>query len=92
MVTTEPLAKDSPLLGRDNVIITPHTAFYSIEALDELQTKCASDVARVLERREGRLSDQRMSQSVPRMGTVLVRDMPDRRDDIMESPRPSSPR
>jgi D-3-phosphoglycerate dehydrogenase len=48
VVTTEPLAKDSPLLGRDNVILTPHTAFYSIEALDELQRKCASDVARVL--------------------------------------------
>jgi D-3-phosphoglycerate dehydrogenase / 2-oxoglutarate reductase len=41
-------AKDSPLLGRDNVILTPHTAFYSVEALEELQTKCASDVARVL--------------------------------------------
>ncbi len=48
VVTTEPLAKNSPLLGRDNVIVTPHTAFYSIEALDELQSKCASDVARVL--------------------------------------------
>jgi D-3-phosphoglycerate dehydrogenase / 2-oxoglutarate reductase len=48
VVTIEPLAKESPLLGRDNVIVTPHTAFYSIEALDELQTKCASDVARVL--------------------------------------------
>lgn len=48
VVTTEPLAQDSPLLGRDNVIITPHTAFYSIEALEELQTKCAADVARVL--------------------------------------------
>jgi len=48
VVAAEPLAKDSPLLGRDNVIISPHTAFYSIEALNELQTKCASDVARVL--------------------------------------------
>jgi D-3-phosphoglycerate dehydrogenase / 2-oxoglutarate reductase len=48
VVTNEPLAKDSALLGRDNVIVTPHTAFYSIEALDELQSKCASDVARVL--------------------------------------------
>jgi D-3-phosphoglycerate dehydrogenase len=48
VVAVEPLAKDSPLLGRDNVIITPHTGFYSIEALDELQSKCASDVARVL--------------------------------------------
>jgi D-3-phosphoglycerate dehydrogenase len=48
VVAAEPLAKDSPLLGRDNVIISPHTAFYSIEALTELQTKCATDVARVL--------------------------------------------
>jgi D-3-phosphoglycerate dehydrogenase / 2-oxoglutarate reductase len=48
VVTVEPLAGDSPLRGRDNVILTPHTAFYSVEALEELQTKCASDVARVL--------------------------------------------
>jgi D-3-phosphoglycerate dehydrogenase len=48
VVATEPLSKDSPLLGRPNVIITPHTAFYSVEALEELQTKCATDVARVL--------------------------------------------
>jgi D-3-phosphoglycerate dehydrogenase / 2-oxoglutarate reductase len=48
VVTVEPLAKDSSLLARDNVILTPHTAFYSVEALEELQTKCASDVARVL--------------------------------------------
>src|SRR6185312_8142134 len=48
VVAAEPLAKDSPLLGRDNVIVSPHTAFYSIEALEELQSKCASDVARVL--------------------------------------------
>jgi D-3-phosphoglycerate dehydrogenase len=48
VVAAEPLAKESPLLGRDNVIVSPHTAFYSIEALDELQHKCATDVARVL--------------------------------------------
>jgi D-3-phosphoglycerate dehydrogenase len=48
VVAVEPLAKDSPLLNRDNVILTPHTAFYSVEALAELQTKAATDVARVL--------------------------------------------
>jgi len=48
VVETEPLPEDSALLGRDNVILAPHTAFYSVEALEELQTKAASDVARVL--------------------------------------------
>lgn len=48
VVAVEPLPKDSGLIGRDNVILTPHTAFYSVEALNELQTKCAADVARVL--------------------------------------------
>ena len=48
VVETEPLPEDSALLGRDNVILAPHTAFYSVEALEELQRKAASDVARVL--------------------------------------------
>ncbi len=48
VVETEPLPENSPLIGRDNVILAPHTAFYSVEALEELQTKAASDVARVL--------------------------------------------
>jgi D-3-phosphoglycerate dehydrogenase len=48
VVAVEPLPAQSRLIGRDNVILTPHTAFYSVEALEELQTKCASDVARVL--------------------------------------------
>ena len=48
MEVVEPLGKDSPLLGRDNVVLTPRTAFYSVEALEELQTKCAADVARML--------------------------------------------
>ena len=48
VAAVEPLPADSRLRGRDNVILTPHTAFYSVEALVELQTKCAADVARVL--------------------------------------------
>jgi D-3-phosphoglycerate dehydrogenase len=39
---------NSPLFGRDNVILTPHTSFYSVEALEELQTKAAEEVVRVL--------------------------------------------
>lgn len=38
----------SPLFGRDNVILTPHTSFYSVESLEELQTKAAEEVVRVL--------------------------------------------
>jgi D-3-phosphoglycerate dehydrogenase len=38
----------SALLGRDNVIITPHTSFYSEESLIELQTKAAEEVVAVL--------------------------------------------
>ena len=38
----------SPLFGRDNVIITPHTSFYSEESLVDLQTKAAEEVVRVL--------------------------------------------
>jgi len=44
----EPLPAESKLRGRPNVILTPHAAFYSVEALVELQTKAATDVARVL--------------------------------------------
>jgi hypothetical protein len=43
VVETEPPPKDSPLIGRPNVVLRPHTAFYSAEALEELQTKCATD-------------------------------------------------
>lgn len=48
VVTEEPPAVGSPLLNRDNVILTPHMAFYSDDALVELQTKAAEDVVRVL--------------------------------------------
>jgi D-3-phosphoglycerate dehydrogenase len=47
-VMTEEPPSNSPLLGRDNVILTPHTSFYSEESLVELQTKAADEVARVL--------------------------------------------
>ncbi|MFQ5857214.1 MAG: C-terminal binding protein [Anaerolineae bacterium] len=48
VVPQEPPPADSPLLGRDNVILTPHIGFYSEESLVELQTKAAQEVARVL--------------------------------------------
>ncbi|OFW15657.1 MAG: hydroxyacid dehydrogenase [Acidobacteria bacterium RIFCSPLOWO2_02_FULL_67_21] len=48
VMSQEPPPSDSPLLGRSNVIITPHTSFYSEESLVELQTKAAQEVAAVL--------------------------------------------
>jgi D-3-phosphoglycerate dehydrogenase len=44
----EPPADDLPLRGRDNVILTPHTAFYSEESMIDLQAKAAQQVALVL--------------------------------------------
>ncbi len=44
----EPPPENFVLLGRDNVILTPHTAFYSEEALLNLQTTVAKDVVAVL--------------------------------------------
>jgi D-3-phosphoglycerate dehydrogenase len=48
VLETEPPAADSPLLRMPNVIITPHTAFYSQESLLELETRTAGEVLRVL--------------------------------------------
>ena len=48
VMAQEPPGASSPLFGRDNVIITPHTSFYSEESLVELQTKAAEEVVAVL--------------------------------------------
>jgi D-3-phosphoglycerate dehydrogenase len=45
----EPPPADAPLLRREDVLITPHIAFYSEESLVELQTKAAEEVVRVLQ-------------------------------------------
>lgn len=44
----EPIAPDSPLLQMDNVVVTPHVAWYSVEAIQSLQQKAAEEVVRVL--------------------------------------------
>jgi D-3-phosphoglycerate dehydrogenase len=41
----EPLPEDHPLRVNDRAVITPHAAFHSVEATEELQTRAAREVA-----------------------------------------------
>jgi len=45
----EPLSKDSPLLQMENVILTPHIAWYSEEAMLDQKRETALNVRKVLE-------------------------------------------
>jgi len=40
----EPVARDSPLVADPRIILTPHAAFYSIEAEQELRRKAAQNI------------------------------------------------
>ena len=44
----EPVDSDNPLLKMDNVIVTPHSAFYSDASSNRLRTRVGQEAARVL--------------------------------------------
>lgn len=50
--STEPLPVDDPLRRLENVVLTPHVAFYSEESLAELRDRAARDVVEVLSGRD----------------------------------------
>jgi D-3-phosphoglycerate dehydrogenase len=54
VLENEPPDAKSPLLRRENVILTPHIGFYSEESKSELKRRTAENVARVL---TGKLPD-----------------------------------
>jgi len=49
VVEEEPIRPDHPLLSMEQVILTPHMAWYSEEAMEELRTKAAEAVREVLQ-------------------------------------------
>ena len=48
VVSEEPLPANSELLRMENVIVTPHAAFYTVEAEDELRKRCTQEVVYAL--------------------------------------------
>ena len=60
LVDPEPPA-DHPLLKLENVIVTPHVAFFSQEAVLELEERAAGEVASVL---QGQMPDNLVNSAV----------------------------
>src|SRR5262249_40548143 len=44
----EPVTPDNPLLRMDNVIATPHAAYFSSPAVARVPRRCGEEIARVL--------------------------------------------
>jgi len=49
VLPVEPVARESKLLDHPRVILTPHAAFYSVEAERELRRKAAQNLVTWLE-------------------------------------------
>ncbi|WP_435062932.1 C-terminal binding protein [Halobaculum sp. EA56] len=54
VLETEPAGEDHPLLGRDDVVVTPHVGWYSAEAKRDLNESLARDIRRAFRGEEPR--------------------------------------
>ncbi|WP_196601845.1 D-isomer specific 2-hydroxyacid dehydrogenase family protein [Pectinatus frisingensis] len=61
VMENEPIDAEHPLLGYDNVIITPHTSAYTYECLNGMGIKVVTDVKRVL---SGRMPDEVINKKI----------------------------
>ncbi len=61
VLETEPPHEDHPLLHMENVIVTPHTAWYSEESQRKLQATAAENVRDVL---QGKVPENLVNQDV----------------------------
>ena len=51
VLETEPISPDNPFLTMDNVVLTPHVAWYSEEANKEMKTKASMGIIEVFKGR-----------------------------------------
>jgi D-3-phosphoglycerate dehydrogenase len=65
VLTDEPPAADSPLLQMPNVIVTPHVAWYSRHAVEDLQRLAAEQAQRILTGRPLQWVVNRVSRTTP---------------------------
>jgi len=72
----EPPDFDYPLLSLDNLLVTPHAAFYSEDAMAEVRTRAAQQVVKVF---KGELPDHIVNRSVLETGKLRMNVLPAQR-------------
>ena len=69
VLDVEPPDFNNPLLSLDNVLITPHAAFYSEDAMAEVRTRSAQEVIKVF---KGELPDHIVNRRVLEAGKLRM--------------------